>query len=244
MAAAIEEFVRFITAHPLFEQLQMLRIVAYSCQWHLVGAECTLDRKTIDSFWSRPSFRRSEDDHRPGRALGEAGSPRLVLYVANLFVAPIQRSGKLLVHDHGVIAGNKLRCMTMTAKKINKLVLRNAGVYSGAGDLVAIEVQNRKHGSIAHWVEKLVTLPASLEGGGFGFVLCDGMMDLSVAALEQCIRISRRPTVTRTDDANNVGVAFGDEPVQMRVDEVESGRSSPMTQKPFLNVVAAERLSQ
>src|SRR5215510_4117635 len=75
------------------------------------------------------------------------------------------------------------------------------------------------------------------------FVLCDRMVDLSVAALQIGIRISGRTTVSGTDDANNVGVALGDEPVQMCVDEVDARRGAPMTQKPFLNMIAAERLS-
>src|SRR5690242_10923150 len=102
----------------------MRRILAHSGQGHLVGAERTLNWNAIDSFWTSPSFRSTEDDHRPGWTLIEAVGPCFVLYVANVFPALIQRGCKLLVHDHGIVADDQVRCITVTMKETDQLLLR------------------------------------------------------------------------------------------------------------------------
>src|ERR1019366_1343748 len=49
----------------------------------------------------------------------------------------------------------------------------DAGEYGWVADLVAIEVQDRQHGSIGNWVEKLVGLPRGCQGACFRFTVAD-----------------------------------------------------------------------
>ena len=41
----------------------------------------------------------------------------------------------------------------------------------GVIDLVAVKVQHRQHRAVGDWVEKLITVPASGEGTGFGLAV-------------------------------------------------------------------------
>src|SRR3954447_15860084 len=49
-----------------------------------------------------------------------------------------------------------------------------------------------------------------------------------------------RAAMTRTDDVHHVQVIQPDEPVEMRVDEVQSGRCAPMPQETRLDVFFRE----
>src|SRR6516164_2210029 len=58
-AVLVEEFFGFVTAHPLFQELQMRGIIAYTGKRHLVSAEGPFDRHPIHHFRTCPTFRRS-----------------------------------------------------------------------------------------------------------------------------------------------------------------------------------------
>jgi hypothetical protein len=50
--------------------------------------------------------------------------------------------------------------------------------------------------------------------------------------------------VARSPNGDHVEVALPDDPVQMRVDEVEAGRRPPVAEEPRLDVLRLERLAQ
>src|SRR5215510_11929593 len=77
-----------------------------------------------------------------------------------------------------------------------------------------------------------------------GLVLCDRMVNFRISSIQPCVRIARRTSMTGTDDADDLGIALGDDPVQVCIDEIETSRCSPMAQKPFLDVFHSERFSQ
>src|SRR5262245_8477882 len=172
-SAVIEELLRFVAAHPQVEQLQVIRVVPHTRERHLVSPERTFNRNAIDNLWPGPAFRRTQDDHRPHRPLAEAVGSRIVLYLANLLVTVIQRRSELLVHDHGIVAGDENWRMTVATEKADQLFFRNTRVDRRARDLVSVKMKDREYGSISNRVQKLVSLPASFERRGFGFSISD-----------------------------------------------------------------------
>ena len=59
------------------------------------------------------------------------------------------------------------------------------------------------------------------------------------------MRSRYRPApVARTDDANDICIAFSDEPVQVSKNEVHACRSSPMAQETLLDMFRAEWFPQ
>src|SRR5690606_11899618 len=61
---AVEELVRTVRAHPLFERSQVLRIVEAGDR-HLVRTPGALDGLAVDEARTGPALRRVEYDHRP-----------------------------------------------------------------------------------------------------------------------------------------------------------------------------------
>src|ERR1017187_2941238 len=61
----------------------------------------------------------------------------------------------------------------------------DAGEYGWVADLVAIEVQDRQHGSIGNWVEKLVGLPCGRQGACFCFTVADDAGDDQIGIVER-----------------------------------------------------------
>ena len=72
----------------------------------------------------------------------------------------------------------------------------------------------------------------------------DERIQLLVGAIEIGIRDHARPTVTGPRDIQRRLVAFTDHPVEVRIDEVESGSRAPVPQQPRFDVVAGERFAQ
>src|SRR5579863_5251048 len=52
-------------------------------------------------------------------------------------------------------------------------------------DLVAVEVQDRQHGSVANWVEKLVRLPCGRQRASFRFTVADDAGDDELGIVER-----------------------------------------------------------
>ena len=75
-------------------------------------------------------------------------------------------------------------------------------------------------------------------------VLRDVRIDLAVGAFQIGVGDQRRPAVAGTGDKDHVEVARPDQPVQVRVDEVQARRRAPMPEQPRLDVVTGERLPQ
>ena len=61
----------------------------------------------------------------------------------------------------------------------------DAGQDGRIADLVAIEVQDREHGSIGNWVEKLVGLPCGRQGPRFCFTVADDTSDDQIGIVER-----------------------------------------------------------
>src|SRR5665213_3164762 len=99
-AVFVEQFVRPIALHPLFELLQMIGLLEIR-DWNLMRSPRTLDRLAVDKFWTGPPLRCTKDDHRPARPLRRlraASRSRGILDLPYLHQNCIERTGKRLMH--------------------------------------------------------------------------------------------------------------------------------------------------
>src|SRR5438552_16613863 len=66
-ARIFEEILRLVALHPVFEHLEMVRMLLEICHRHLVGAPGPFDGLPVHYFRSRPAFGRTQADHWPAR---------------------------------------------------------------------------------------------------------------------------------------------------------------------------------
>ena len=101
LAAFVEQFVRPVALHPIFELLEMFGILEIRDR-DLMRAPGPLHRLAVDEFWSGPALGRAEHDHGPARTLHAfrlTARPRRTLNLANLRQNHIERTGETLMHD-------------------------------------------------------------------------------------------------------------------------------------------------
>src|ERR1700691_4386008 len=64
LALPVEQLVRPVALHPVFELLEMLGVLKIG-QWDLMRTPSALDRLAIHELWSGPAFLRAAHHHRP-----------------------------------------------------------------------------------------------------------------------------------------------------------------------------------
>ena len=97
----------------------------------------------------------------------------------------VERGGHELVHLHRVVALDEIRRVTVAAKQRFQFVVRNARQHRRAGNLVAVQMQDRQHRAVVHRIEKLVRVPAGGERAGFRFAIADDAGDEQVGIVER-----------------------------------------------------------
>ena len=75
-------------------------------------------------------------------------------------------------------------------------------------------------------------------------IQADIRIHLGVAALQVRVGHQGRSTMAGTDDCEYVAIPGNNDSIQMRVDEIDARRRSPVTQQPRLDVLERERLAQ
>src|SRR3977135_2519293 len=75
-------------------------------------------------------------------------------------------------------------------------------------------------------------------------VLPDVRIHLGVAALQVGVGYQGGPAMPGTDDCEYVAVAGDNDSIQMRVDEIDAGSCSPVSQQSRLHVLERQRLAQ
>ena len=75
-------------------------------------------------------------------------------------------------------------------------------------------------------------------------VVADVRVDLRVGPLEVDVGDDPRAAVAGPGDVENAEVAQADDPVEVRVDEVQPGRRAPVPEQPRLDVLDLQRLAQ
>ena len=108
-AVRVEQFLGLVAAHPVFEQLQVRRVVAHVGKRHLVRAPGPFHLVALDFLRSRPPLGGSQHDHRPAWADGVVRRAGLLLQGTNLADGLLQRRGHLLVHHGRIAAFHEIR---------------------------------------------------------------------------------------------------------------------------------------
>ena len=96
----------------------------------------------------------------------------------------LQRRGHELVHHSRVVAFDEMRRVPVSAKKRLKLLVTDPRQHGRIGDLVAVEMEDRQHGAVAHRIEKLVGMPARRKRPGLRFAVADDGGDDEIRVVE------------------------------------------------------------
>src|SRR5262245_30267422 len=91
MAVGIEQLVRPVAFHPLFENAHMSRILVHLAHWHLVRAPIVLGAFAVDLLRAGPPLGRAKHDHRPAGTLLETVLTRVGLDALNVGDNGIER---------------------------------------------------------------------------------------------------------------------------------------------------------
>src|SRR6266581_5097739 len=155
----IEQFIGLIAPHPVFQDFQVFRLLQVSYRY-LVGAPSTFDRLAIHKFRSGPSLGAAQNDHRPERKGSRSLGASFILNGVDFFDNHIEGGRHELVHRFRLVPFHQVRFVSIAGKKAGQLLVGEATKHSRIRDLVAIQVKNGKHRSIARRIEKLVRMPA------------------------------------------------------------------------------------
>ncbi len=163
----------------------MLRLV-HVLHWHLVRTPVAFGALAVHLFRAGPAFGGSHHDHGPLRAVRVAVNSRVVLDGADLLDDGIQGRCHQLVHGIRVVALHEIGLIAVAPEEAVKLLVADAGQYGGIGDFVAVQVQYRQDGAIVGRIEKLVAMPRSRQGAGFGLAVADHAADQHIRIVEGC----------------------------------------------------------
>ena len=151
----------------------MLRVAAHRAHWHLMRPPVALLPLAVDLLGTGPALRRAHDDHRPDRAFRKSFLPRVSLDAADLADHGFERSRHELVHDGRLMPFDKMRRVSVSTKKRFKLLVTDPRQHCRIGDFIAVEMQDRQHGAVAHRIEKLVGMPARRKRSRLRFAITD-----------------------------------------------------------------------
>jgi hypothetical protein len=98
---------------------------------------------------------------------------KVFLNIAYACVGAIESCGEKLVDDFGIVAFNEFWRVAEALVERDELLVARASCDRGAGYFVAIQMQDRQHGSVARRIQELDSLPASFERAGLGFAVAD-----------------------------------------------------------------------
>ena len=138
----------------------------------------------VDHLGSRPTLRRAQHDHWPCRPFDAACPASLGLQCANLQYALLRRRGHCLVHGVRIAALDKVGFVTEPKEEVLKLTAWDTRKNRRIGDLVAIQVQHRKHRSITDGVQEFVGMPGSGQRARLGLAISDHAGDDQVGIVE------------------------------------------------------------
>ena len=209
------------------------------------------------------------------------------------------------MNEHRIVAGDEVHVVAVALEEAPDRLVARSPEHGRPGDLVAVEVEDRKHRAVASRVEKLDPLPGTFERRGLRFAVTDDgdrheigivehgaecvrqhvaelatfvnrargrrahvarnaagrreltkqtrhpghifgdrRVDLGVRALEIDVREHRRTAMTGPGQIDDVEVVLADHAIEMRIDEAQPRRGSPMPEQSRLDVLCSQRLSQ
>ena len=89
------------------------------------------------------------------------------------------------MHLFRLVTFHKVGRPAAAAQELLQFLMLDAGQYGRVADLVAIEVQDRQHGSIIDRIEKLVGLPCGRERARFRFTVADNAGNDQIGIIER-----------------------------------------------------------
>ena len=138
---------------------------------------------------------------------------------------------RLAVPDH--TGGDEIRVVEYGAEGMGERIAQLAALVDRSGHIGGAMTWNA--------AGKRELLEQALHATG---VARDRRIEFAVTALEPGVGHQRRSPVAGADQGNHVQIALDDDPVQVRVDEVEARGSTPMSQKPGLHVLERQGLGE
>ena len=163
----------------------MIGMLGIHQERHLVRPERAFDLQAIDDFRSCPAL----GDLRT--IIGQRGRVVSLLFRALFWICRMSSMafskvvGHELMHLFRLIAFHKVRRPAAASEELLQFLMLDAGQDGRVADLVAIEMQDRQHGSIGNRIEKLVGLPCGRQGAGFRFTVADDAGDDQIGIVER-----------------------------------------------------------
>ena len=103
---------------------------------------------------------------------------------ANLTDDRFQGFRHLRVHRRGIAAFHEVRLVAVADEERFELFVADARQDGGVGDLVAVQVENRQHRTVASRVEELVRVPGGRERTGLCLAVADDAGDDQIRIVE------------------------------------------------------------
>src|SRR5581483_1192994 len=103
-------------------------------------------------------------------------------------IAGLKRLCEGLMHRHGVVAFDKMNVVAITLDESMNVVILCAPEHGGAGNLVAIQVENGQHSPVAHRIQKRDGFPGAFKGGGLGLAIAHNSYHDQVWMVEDCAK--------------------------------------------------------
>src|SRR6266436_1566790 len=185
-AVLVEELFWFVTAHPLFQELQMRRIIAHIGKRHLVSTKGPFDRHPIHHLRTGPTFRRPQNDRRPDWPFRESMLPRVCLDLANSQDDCFERGSKVLMDFSRIAAFDKESLITVSGEKVTNVFVGLASPDRWAGNFVTVKMQDWEYRSIAHRIDEFHTLPAALKRACFGLSIAHDSCHNELGVIKSC----------------------------------------------------------
>ena len=117
---------------------------------------------------------------------GRVASPRAraLLDLPDLLHGSVERPSHGLVHQVWIVPLDEQGCPTAAAQELLQLLAADPGEDGGVRDLIAVEMQNRQHGTVADGIQELVGMPRRRERAGLRFAIADHTGDDQVRVVE------------------------------------------------------------
>ena len=170
----------------------MLRLV-HVAHRHLMTAPIVLALLAIDFRRAGPALRRAEDDHRPRGAFDVAFASRLGPDLFDFCNDRVEHARQLLMNCLGVASFDEIRFVAHALEELLQFVLRDAGQEARVGDLVAIQMEDRQHATVASRIEKLVAVPTRGQRARLRFAVAHDAGDDQIRIVEcRAVRMTQR----------------------------------------------------
>ena len=98
----------------------------------------------------------------------------------------VERGGHGLMHQFGLVTFDEIRRPAVATEQLVQFFMGDAGEDGRIGDLVAVEVQDRQHGSVGGWIEELVGVPGRGQRARLRLAIADDAGHDEIGIIEHC----------------------------------------------------------